>query len=169
MNIDVTIDILTSLTKHNQWANIRIFDACSSLNSGKLNDDSHGYGSLLSILNHLVKVEHSFFELAHGREPQRIHHDNLNDLLVLCAEIDQSYLDYVSNLTAKDIEDKRFLVPWFGFEISLIEGIMQPMTHSHKHRSDVSMILPLLGGDGIEMDFILWIADQRGVIPGRST
>jgi uncharacterized damage-inducible protein DinB len=169
MNIDVTIDILTSLTKHNQWANKKVFDACSTLNSEKLNDDSHGYESVLSILNHLVRVEHSFFELAHGREPQRIQHDDLNDLHVLCAKIDHSYIDYVSSLTPKDIEAIRFLVPWFGFEISIIEGIIQPMTHSHKHRSDVSMILPLLGAEGIEMDFILWIADQKGVIPSWST
>jgi len=60
-----------------------------------------------------------------------------------------------------EAETKHFLVPWFGFKVSLLEGVLQPLTHSHKHRADISMLLPRLGGDGIEMDLIQWIAEQR--------
>ena len=156
------MEVLTLLAAHNEWANRRLFDACSRISPSKLNDDSHGYGSVIEILNHLVRVEHSFFELAHGRQPQKmIELEELAELRTECSRIDRAYLAYAEGLQTEDAERKSFLVPWFGFEISLLEGVLQPLTHSHKHRADVSMLLPLLGGAGIEMDFIQWLAEQR--------
>lgn len=155
------MDVLTILATHNEWANARLFDACASINRAKLDDNSHGYGSVIEILNHLVQVEHSFFELAHGRQPTRIDIEDLAELRKECARIDREYIDYVSELQADDTESRRFVVPWFGFESSLVEGVLQPLTHSHKHRADVSMLLPMLGDAGIEMDLIQWLAEDR--------
>jgi uncharacterized damage-inducible protein DinB len=61
------MEVLTLLAAHNEWANRRVFEACSELSPAKLDDGSHGYGSVIGLLNHLVQVEHSFFELAHAR------------------------------------------------------------------------------------------------------
>jgi uncharacterized damage-inducible protein DinB len=133
----------------------------SEISPAKLNVSSHGYDSVIGILNHLVQVENSFFELAHGRQPKWSQLEELADLHAECSRIDRQYLEYVDALEHKDAKTKRFLVPWFGFEITLLEGVLQPLTHSHKHRADVSMLLPLLGGTGIEMDLIQWVADQR--------
>lgn len=155
------MESLTLLAAHNEWANRQLFEACFRVTVAKLNEDSHGYESVIGILNHLVQVEHSFYELAHGRQPQRIELDDLGELRAECSRIDQAYVEYAAGLQPKDAQAKRFLVPWFGFEISLLEGVLQPMTHSHKHRSDVSMLLPLLGGAGIEMDLIQWLAEER--------
>lgn len=152
---------LTILAAHNEWANQRLFEACSQVSPAKLADDSLGYGSVLGILNHLVQVEHSFFEFAHSREPRRIELSNLTELSEECTRIDRAYVEYVSSFQPEEAEEKHFVVPWFGFEVSLLEGVLQPLTHSHKHRSDVSMLLPLLGGAGIEMDLIQWLAAER--------
>ena len=153
---------LSTLAEHNLWANRLLFEACAAVSPEKLQDDSHGYGSVIELLQHLVQVEHAFFELAHGRTPSRIESGDLVGLQEKCEQIDQAYIDYADNLQADKVESERFLVPWFGFEISLLEGVLQPLTHSHKHRSDVSMLLPLLGGAGIEMDFIQWLDQERG-------
>lgn len=166
MTIEGSIEILSSLAAHNEWANQKIFKACSVINPDKLNEGTHGYDSVIGILNHLVQVEHSFFELAHSRLPQRIRYEELEKLQSVCSNIDRSYLEYIRALKPRETETKCFLVPWFGFEITILEGILQPLTHSHKHRSDVSMLLPLLGGIGIEMDFIQWLAIQRGESSG---
>ena len=157
-----SFEVLSNLAEHNKWANQKTFDACSNINPDKLIDESHGYNSVIEILNHLVQVEHSFFELAHGRQPQKIQSKELNELRPECSKIDRAYLEYIKALKPGEVVTRCFLVPWFGFEISVLEGILQPMTHSHKHRADVSMLLPLLGGDGIEMDFIQWLDEQRG-------
>jgi uncharacterized damage-inducible protein DinB len=162
MSISGPLTVLQNLAEHNQWANQRLFKACFKLDLNKLNDDSHSYGSVIRIFNHLLQVEHSFFELAHGREPERMQFDDLDSLQGECSGIDQAYIEYINSINPDDLETKSFLIPWFGFEITLLEGILQPLTHSHKHRSDVSMILPLLGGEGIEMDFIQWLDEERG-------
>jgi uncharacterized damage-inducible protein DinB len=156
------MEVLTLLATHNEWANRRLFEACSKISPAKLDDDSHGYESVIGILNHLVQVEHAFFELAHERKPRRIELEGLAGLREECSRIDRAYIEYAGGLQPGEVDGKRFLVPWFGFEISLLEGVLQPLTHSHKHRADVSMLLPLLGGVGIEMDLIQWIAEERG-------
>lgn len=156
------MSVLRTLAAHNEWANGLIFSACSEVDPAKLTEVDHGYDSVLGILGHLVQVQHSFFELAHGRVPQRIEAEELAVLQAECARIDRAYVDYARGLDPADADAKHFLVPWFGFEISLTEGVLQPLTHSHKHRADVSMLLPGLGGTGVEMDLIQWIDTERG-------
>jgi uncharacterized damage-inducible protein DinB len=155
------MEVLTKLAVHNEWANHRLFSACSQIDPAKLSDESYGYDSVIGIWNHLIQVENSFFELAHGRKPQWVYLEKLEPLRLECARIDGGYHAYAEALDEKKAETEGFLVPWFGFEITRLEGVLQPLTHSHKHRADVSMLLPLLGGTGIEMDFILWLAEER--------
>ncbi|MEO7803521.1 MAG: DinB family protein [Actinomycetota bacterium] len=163
MTLDGAMSALTTLAAHNEWANRRIFAACSDISSAKLKEATHGYDSVIEILKHLVQVQHSFFELAHGRQPQKVQVEELTELGTECARIDRAYVDYVGTLGLPDAQTtKQFLVPWFGFEISLMEGVLQPLTHSHKHRADISMLLPRLGGTGIEMDLIQWFDEERG-------
>ena len=161
MTKDNPVSALTTLAAHNEWANARIFAACSGIDPAKLAQTTDGYDSVIGILKHLVQVEHSFFELAHGRSPQRIETEELSALHEECVSIDRSYVDYTKALDLTNADEQRFLVPWFAFEITLTEGVLQPMTHSHKHRADVSMLLPRLGGEGIEMDLIQWFDEQR--------
>ncbi len=155
------MEVLTKLATHNEWANSRLFSACSQIDPAMLSDDTHGYDSVIGILNHLLQVENAFFELAHGRQPTWVELEELEQLRDVCSRIDRQYREYADALDGKKAETEGFLIPWFGFEISRLEGVLQPLTHSHKHRADVSMLLPLLGGTGIEMDFILWLAEER--------
>jgi uncharacterized damage-inducible protein DinB len=155
------MEVLTKLAAHNEWANRRLFSACAQIDPARLSDETQGYDSVIGILNHLVQVENSFFELAHGRQPQWVQIEGLEELRAECARIDKQYREYAGALEDRKAETENFLVPWFGFEISRLEGVLQPLTHSHKHRADVSMLLPLLGGRGIEMDLIQWIAEGR--------
>ncbi|HVF11610.1 MAG TPA: DinB family protein [Actinomycetota bacterium] len=161
MSKDGVNSVLTTLAAHNEWANQLIFAACSEVSTTDLKEAAGGYDSIVGILEHLVQVEHSFFELAHGRQPRKIRTEELEELRGECAEIDRAYVDYVADLDLARAATERFLVPWFGFEITLAEGILQPLTHSHKHRADISMLLPTLGGVGIEMDLIQWIDETR--------
>lgn len=156
------MSVLTMLAAHNRWANHLIFAACSELPAAKLDEAADGYDSVTGILSHLVQVEHAFFELAHGHTPGQIAAGNVTALAEACARIDEAYVDYTRALDPAEAEANRFLVPWFGFEITLTEGVVQPLTHSHKHRSDVSMLLPRLGGTGVEMDLIQWLDEERG-------
>jgi uncharacterized damage-inducible protein DinB len=156
------MSVLALLAGHNEWANRRIFEAAAHLSEEKLRMETEGYASVIGILRHLVQVEHAFFELAHGRPNTRITAEALSVLRELCARLDRSYVEHARDLERGHADRGRFLVPWFGFEITLTEGVLQPLTHAHKHRADVSMLLPRLGGEGVEMDLIQWLDEERG-------
>jgi uncharacterized damage-inducible protein DinB len=165
------VGMLTTLASHNEWANRLIFDACSNINPTELKEAAAGYSaedfgflhpdSVVGILEHLVQAELLYIELAHGREPRRIMTEDLEELRVECALTDRAYIDYVVALDPVTATTERFLVPWLGFEITLADGMLHALTHSHKHRADISMLLPKLGGVGVEMDLIQWITEQR--------
>lgn len=154
---------LQMLAEHNRWANARAFAACEKFPGAALAREEEGYDSVLGILQHLVQVEFNFLALAEGSERRRFEDADLAVLKAECARVDDRYVVYTSSLDPTEADAKRFLVPWFGFEITLAEGVLQPLTHSHKHRADVSMLLPRLGGEGIEMDLIQWLDETRGV------
>lgn len=151
--------LLADLAAHNAWANDKIFAACAQVPASRLAEPGDEYDSVMGILNHLVQVENAFLELAHGRTPDWDPIDEPAALRAECARIDAVYVEYAGSMEATDA--RTFLVPWFGFEITVAQGVVQPLTHSHKHRADVSMILPRLGGGGVEMDFIQWLDEER--------
>ncbi|MCB0099615.1 MAG: hypothetical protein KDE46_27970, partial [Caldilineaceae bacterium] len=104
---------LALLAAHNEWANRQLFAACAAVSPTQLHDDAHGYGSVIGLLNHLVQVEHAFFELAHGRRPEWRDRADLAALQEQCIRIDQAYIAYVDTLQSEQAENQRFLVPWF--------------------------------------------------------
>jgi uncharacterized damage-inducible protein DinB len=174
MNNDGAAGILMMLALHNEWANRRLFDACSNVSLTKLKEFAAGYSaedfgffhsdSVIGILEHLVQAEHLYLELAHGREPRRIRTDELEELRADCARTDRAYIEYVAALDTVTAMTERLHIPWLGSEITPVEAVLHALTHSHKHRADVSMLLPDLGGAGIEMDLIQWIAEQRSAV-----
>lgn len=155
------MSILVLLAQHNEWANRRVFEAVSGVAEARLAEEMDGYDSVTGILQHLVQVQHAFFELAHGRAPAQIAAASVAELRSAAERVDRAYVEYARTLEPAAAERERFLVPWFGFEITRTEGVLQPLTHSHKHRADVSMLLPRLGGQGVEMDLIQWLDEER--------
>src|ERR671919_1008453 len=125
MGNDGVVGMLMTLASHNEWANRRIFDACSNVSRTKLKEVPAGYSaedfgflhsdSVVGILEHLVQAEHIYFELAHGREPRRIRTEDLEGLRHECARIDRAYIDYVGALDPATATTERFLVPWLDF------------------------------------------------------
>lgn len=154
------MSVLSTLADHNAWANKLVFEACAAVSHERLSETAGGYDSVLGILNHLVQVENAFYELAHGRSPTWTPLTGLDALRDRCDRVDRAFMEHAAALDPSDPDG--FVVPWFGFEITRAEGVLQPLTHSHKHRADVSMLLPGLGGAGVEMDLIQWLAEQRG-------
>ena len=99
---------LILLAKHNLWANQLVLKACSELNPEQLKDNSHGYGTVIEILTHLVQVEHAFFELAHTRTASRLEFRDFGDLKNACLSIDQAYVDYINALPLDEAETLSF-------------------------------------------------------------
>lgn len=154
------MDVLGALAEHNAWANDRLLVACAAVPEATLSEKGDGYDSALGILRHLVQVEHQFLEIAQGRPASRIPVGDFAGLTEMCARLDTAYIKHARELTSAAAAQRVF-VPWFDMEITLADAVIQPLTHSHKHRSDISAILPRLGGVGIEMDYISWLSERR--------
>ena len=64
------IDTLTTMFRHNLWANIRILERCAELNIEQLNASISGtYGSIHETLQHIVSAEQSYFSRISTGEP----------------------------------------------------------------------------------------------------
>jgi uncharacterized damage-inducible protein DinB len=150
---------LTLLAAYNGWANRKLFGLAAKLDARSLlRKDS--YDSVVGILRHLVHVESNFLLMSRGEERVKIEDTEVAPLARRCAEIDAGYERFVAAAKAKDL-DRAFLVPWFGFEVTVREALLQALTHSQKHRADVCLLLPGLGVEVPGTDLIQWLAESR--------
>ena len=148
---------LVILARYNAWANDKAFALARSADPDLLSR-KEGYESVPEILRHLVHVESNFLLMSLGRERVAVDYVDLPQLAARCAEIDAGYARLAEAST--DLEHE-FLVPWFGFKVSVREAVLQALTHSQKHRADVCMLLPKLGVEVPGLDLIQWIAESR--------
>ena len=57
-----TTDTLTTLFRHNRWANVRILERCAGLTNEQLDATIAGaYGSIRDTLQHIVTAERLYF------------------------------------------------------------------------------------------------------------
>jgi uncharacterized damage-inducible protein DinB len=58
--VAVELELLSRLAAHNQWANQKILQACSEIESKGLKESGHGYDSVIGILKHLARSSTPF-------------------------------------------------------------------------------------------------------------
>ena len=141
---------LIALARYNAWANERVFTACS-----RLSDDQLGravvYGPTLELLRHLVHMQLNFLRMSQGGTRQPPPEADFASLRARVRELDAEYQHFLES--APDLE-RTLHVLWFGFDLSVREAMLQALTHSIKHRTDVCIALPALGVDAPALDFI---------------
>ena len=150
---------LTLLAGYNAWANQKLFALARSADPEKL-ARKDGYESIAEILRHLVHVESNFWLMSLGRERVPVDHTDLDRLAARCTELDAGY-ERLAETSDRATLEREFLVPWFGFKVTVREAMLQAFTHSQKHRADVCMLLPKLGVEVPGLDLIQWIAESR--------
>ena len=65
-------DTLTTLFRHNRWANVRILERCAGLTDEQLDATIVGtYGSIRDTLQHIVTAERSYFSRISTGQPYR--------------------------------------------------------------------------------------------------
>ena len=150
---------LDLLARYNAWANEKVFALAVRVEPGELARKA-GYESIAEILRHLVHVESNFLLMSRGEARVPVDEADVRKLARRCVEIDASYERLAETSSEADL-GREFLVPWFGFNISVREAALQALTHSQKHRADVCMLLPALGIEVPGIDLIQWLAESR--------
>ena len=150
---------LSLLARYNAWAHEKVFALAAEAAPADLRR-ADGYQPVAEILRHLVHVESNFLLMSLGRERVPVDELDLPALGRRCREVDAGYERLAESSGEADL-DRKVHVPWFGFDVSIREALLQALTHSQKHRADVCLLLPKLGVEVPGTDLIQWLAESR--------
>ena len=56
-------------------------------------------------------------------------------------------------------------VPWFDFEMTMRDGLLQVLTHSEQHRAQVLSVLGARGLETPEIDYVSMVEEERQTAP----
>ena len=143
-----TTDTLTTLFRHNRWANVRILERCAGLTDDQLAATIVGaYGSIRDTLQHIVTAERSYFSRISTGQPYRRPEDAPP---LTIAEMTESMRTSGSGLieSAPKVQaDDTVQVNREGALLDVPKTILltQAINHATEHRAQIMAILTQLG------------------------
>jgi uncharacterized damage-inducible protein DinB len=150
-----SIDTLTTLYKHNLWANLRLLECCAELTDEQLDATLSGtYGSIRDTLAHIVLAEQSYFSrISTG---QRYQHPTdappltITDMMELARATGAGLIEWAPKVQAEDTVQ----IDWDGTPRAVPKTIIltQAINHATEHRAQIMTILTQLGIQPPELD-----------------
>ena len=143
-------DTLTTLFRHNLWANLRLLESCSELTPEQLNAKIIGSrGSILDTLLHIVNAEQSYLaRISTGRPRPRPGDTQRLTIAELGASLrttGSGFIEWASRVQAEDTVQ----IDWDGTPRNVPKTIIlvQVITHATEHREQIKIIMTQLGID----------------------
>lgn len=159
---------LPELLRYNTWANTRVCETCAGASPELLTAPAPGtIGTVLATVAHLTRMEEAYCALLQKdsvapMEPREAFESR--DMAALgrrLAELGTTFRAWVERATAEELA-RQLPITWLDFEVSAREALLQVLSHSAQHRSQV---LSVLGAQGIEvpdLDYVLLLQQERG-------
>ena len=148
-------DTLTTLFGHNLWANVRLFEVCTTLSDPQLDATIVGsFGSIRSTLLHIVDAERSYLSrLATGqplRRPKDEPTPTMAEMLALARHSGQGLIDVAPRIQPTDHVE----VDWDGqpFQLPCAILLTQAINHATEHRAQIMAILTQIGIQPPDLD-----------------
>jgi uncharacterized damage-inducible protein DinB len=151
---------LVDFYRHNQWANLRLLDACAQLSDEQLTASARGtYGRISDLLVHVLRAEDGYLARVTGRQPEdrltvgtfpgietlRAHARRSGEgLLAVAAVADPAQV--VRGIYRGEPDDLPLMVP-----------LMQAINHATDHRSQIATVPSQIGVEPPELD--VWAYD----------
>jgi uncharacterized damage-inducible protein DinB len=158
---------LIELFRHNTWANAKVFGLAAGLDSQLVKEVAPGTrDTVLGTLAHLAAVEYAYLRMLEGHPPhsrQEVQAWAAHDLSWLreqVCDLGDLFGRLLESSTAQVLAAP-LNVPWFTFQLSAREGLLQVLTHSAQHRSQVLSWLSTQGLDTPDLDYVLMLQEQR--------
>lgn len=161
------MSLLIDQYRYNTWANARVFAACAGLEATALREDARGtIGTIEDTLKHLIGVEDVYLALIQGlplgvggsREAYAAH--DIAWFRERATQVGEGYQALLAQ-HGEDLLAHALAVPWFDFALTARDGLLQVLSHSAQHRSQ---ILSTLGAQGAEMpniDYVFMVGESR--------
>jgi len=141
-------DTLTTLYRHNLWANLRLLEKCTALTDEQLDSTSVGtYGSIREILRHIARAERSYFSrISTGQQyqhPEGAPPMTLADMKESLRTTGSGFIEWALKVHADDT----VAIDWEGSPRDVPKNIIltQVINHATEHREQIKAILTGLG------------------------
>lgn len=156
--------VLATLFAHNAWANLKLLVFCEQLSDAQLDTTAIGsFGTIRDTLIHIVGAEQSYVERTNGRLPARplvrgqaASFDLLKDVARWASdELLQLALAARTGTLVQERDDKS------AVEYPLASLLMQSLTHSTEHRTQISAIITQLGLEPPDMSGWMYMEETK--------
>lgn len=148
-------DTLTTLFRHNLWANLRLLERCAGLKADQLKATTAGtYGSIQDTLQHIVTAERSYLLRISTGHPYRRSKDappmTITEMIDSARTTGSGLVEWASKIQAEDIVQ----VDWDGTPRDVPKTILltQAINHATEHRAQIMAIMTQLGIQSPELD-----------------
>jgi uncharacterized damage-inducible protein DinB len=152
---------------YNQWANRHVVGACAALTEEQFTRGlGSSFPSVRDTLAHLYGAEWVWYERIFGRShsalPKGSDFPDLPSLGRKFDEQDVQFLEYISKLTAADLDRVLEYKNLSGKELSnpLWQVLQHLANHSTYHRGQVTTMLRQLGAKPVSTDLIAFYREQ---------
>ena len=140
--------VLVKLFGHNAWANLKLLAVCEGLNDAQLDATAvGGYGSIRDTLQHLVIAEQNYVNQVNDHLPAvpliRGQWAGFPTLTAAVAWAGEELLAIARSARAETVNRVRAPRPVVEYKLSTL--MVQAVTHSTEHRTQVATILTQLG------------------------
>jgi uncharacterized damage-inducible protein DinB len=158
---------LLDLFRHNAWANAKVYELAAALGDRLVEMEAAGtHGTVRTTLAHLARVERAYLALIQAQpldalEPRESY--QAHDLAWFVDEMRDLGSAYVAAIEASTLEylERHLTNPWFAFPVSTREGLLQVLTHSAQHRSQVLAWLASQGVETPDLDYVVMLGELR--------
>ena len=146
--------VMITLFAHNAWANLKLLDFCERLSDEQLDATAiGGFGSMRDTLQHIVGAEVSYVERVNGKLPPKpLVQDQFSGFAVLKDAVRWAGDELLQlALSARTDTCVRQRPPRMLIEYKLSSLIVQALSHSTEHRTQISTIITQLGMEPPDM------------------
>ncbi len=148
-------DTLTTLFKHNLWANLRLLECCAELTDEQLDTTILGtFGSIRDTLEHIVQAEQSY--LARISTGQRYYGPvdapplTIADMMDTVRTTGAGFIEWAPKTQANDTVQ----IDWDGTQREVPKTIIltQVINHATEHRAQIMTIMTQIGIQPPDLD-----------------
>lgn len=156
-------DTLTTLFRHNLWANEQLLAVCVGLSDEQLDATVVGtFGTIRETLEHIVKAERSYFSrISTGQRYSGADTAlTLAEMLELTKTTGQGLIEWAPKVQPTDTVQ----VNWDGAMLAIPCTVIltQAINHATEHRAQIMAILTQLGIQPPELDGWSYFISHKG-------
>jgi uncharacterized damage-inducible protein DinB len=108
-------------------------------------------------------VEHAYLAMVRQQPPEDREQFQTHETAWLAEHVQdlaRGFQDVLTSASAEALQ-RDLRIPWFDFPVTVRDGLLQVLTHSAQHRSQVLSALSTQGVETPDLDYVLMLREAR--------